>query len=449
VNGLAPFLSARGLKARMLDGIRVWGERAARAGALDATMGVITAPASLLGGEGSVHEIASLPRIREAFGAWEPREVFPYTPVAGTAGFRDAWRRWIGMKAAGDFSRPGPLEGRLTRPIATAGVSGALAAVGHLVLDPGDPVLVPDRRWDGYDTTFGMVNGASLRPVRLFDEAGWDLGAWRDALLGVARERGRAVCVVNFPHNPTGYAPSEAESEAFAGLAAETAEATGAAVVILCDDAYEGYVYANRPRASLFYRLVDRHPRLLPIKCDGVTKELLFWGGRLGAATTAFHRDWSDAERAAAEAEWESRLSAIVRGMISSASTRVQTLVARLLADPAALVAARGPLVRSLAERHAAMTRALETDEARGAFRPDPFHGGLFALLNLVRGDAPSAARILLAEPKIGVVPFGGSGQDLNALRVTYATVPLDRIDGLVAEAAKAARASEISPEQT
>jgi DNA-binding transcriptional MocR family regulator len=135
--------------------------------------------------------------------------------------------------------------------------------------------------------------------------------------------------------------------------------------------------------------------------------------------------------------------------MISSASTPVQTLVARLLADPAALVAARGPLVRSLAERHAAMTRALETDEARGAFRPDPFHGGLFALLNLVRGDAPSAARILLAEPKIGVVPFGGSGQDLNALRVTYATVPLDRIDGLVAEAAKAARASEISPEQT
>jgi aspartate/methionine/tyrosine aminotransferase len=430
----------------MPEGIRVWGERAARAGALDATMGVITAPASLLGGEGGAHGIASLPRIREAFGAWEPREVFPYAPVAGTAGFRDGWRRWIGMKAAGDFARPGPLEDRLTRPVATAGVTGALAAVGHLVLDPGDPVLVPDRRWDGYDTTFGMVSGASVRSVRLLDGTGWDLGAWRDALLEVARERGRAVCVVNFPHNPTGYAPSEDEAEAFARLAAEAAEETGAAVVVVCDDAYEGYVYADRPRASLFYRLVDRHPRLLPVKCDGVTKELLFWGGRLGAATTAFHRDWPAAERAEAEAEWESRLTALVRGMISSASTPVQTLVARVLADPSALVAAREPIVRSLAERHAAMARALETDVAREAFRPDPFHGGLFALLNLVRGDAPEAARILLAEPKVGVVPFGGSGQDLNALRVTYATVPMDRIDGLVAEAAKAARASGSSP---
>ena len=58
------------------------------------------------------------------------------------------------------------------------------------------------------------------------------------------------------------------------------------------------------------------------------------------------------------------------------------------------------------------------------------------------RGDAPEAARILLSGPKIGVVPFGGSGQDLNALRVTYATVPIDRIEGLVREAAEAARAS-------
>jgi aspartate/methionine/tyrosine aminotransferase len=412
-------------------------------------MGVITAPPSLLGGEGEAYGIASLPPIREAFSAWEPIEVFPYAPVAGTRGFREGWRRWIGMKAAGDFSRPGPLEGRLTWPVATAGVSGALAAVGHLVLDPGDPVLVPDRRWDGYDTTFGTVSGARVVSVPLLDGTGWDLGAWREALIGAASERGRAVCVVNFPHNPTGYAPSEEEAESFARLAAEVPEETGGAVVVVCDDAYEGYVYTDRPRWSIFYRLVDRHPRLLPIKCDGVTKELLFWGGRLGAATTAFHGDWSEEERTAAEAAWESKLSAVVRGMISSASTPVQTLIGRLLADPAALVEARAPLVRSLTERHHAFTRALETASAREAFRADPFHGGLFALLNLTRGDAVEAARILLSGPKIGVVPFGGSGRDLNALRVTYATVPIDRIEGLVAEAATAARASGASPSAT
>ena len=48
------FLGDRGRAARMPEGIRVWGERAARAGALDATMGVITAPRELLGGESEI-----------------------------------------------------------------------------------------------------------------------------------------------------------------------------------------------------------------------------------------------------------------------------------------------------------------------------------------------------------------------------------------------------------
>jgi aspartate/methionine/tyrosine aminotransferase len=128
--------------------------------------------------------------------------------------------------------------------------------------------------------------------------------------------------------------------------------------------------------------------------------------------------------------------------MISSASTPVQTLVARLLQDPAGLIAAREPLVASLVERYGAITRALESDAAREAFRPDPFHGGLFALLNLTGGDAVEAARNLLSGPKIGVVPFGGPGRDLNALRVTYATVPTDRIEGLIVAAAEAVLAS-------
>src|SRR5688572_23589685 len=149
----------------MPEGIRVWGEKAARAGALDATMGVITAPQA--SGE---HGIAYLPAVREAFAAWEPLEVFPYAPVAGTRAFREGWRRWIGGKSlGGDFTRPAPLVERLTLPVATTGVSGALCALGLLALDPGDAILVPDRRWDGYDTTFGAVCGARVVPTPVFD----------------------------------------------------------------------------------------------------------------------------------------------------------------------------------------------------------------------------------------------------------------------------------------
>ncbi len=427
---LDPFLAPRGRAVRMPEGIRVWGERAARAGGLDATMGVITAPHALLGAEGTGDAIAGLPGVRAAFAQWDPVDVLPYAPVAGTRAFRQAWRGWIERKREG----PTSLGDRLTLPVATSGVTGALCAFGLLALEPGQPVLVPDRRWDGYDTTFRTVAGARIQPVRLLDGASWALRAWESALETAARESGRAVCVANFPHNPTGYVPTAAEADAFAGLAADVAERTGGTVVVLCDDAYEGFVYTDRPRGSIFYRLVERHPRLLPVKCDGITKELLFWGGRLGAVSTALPDAWGD-DRAAAQAVLENKLSAVVRGMISSASTPVQTLVARLLADPDQVVAARAPIVRSLGQRREAMAAALRSSAAEEAFQPDPFHGGLFALLNLRRGDAVEVAQALLAR-KIGVVPFRDPEAGLNAVRVTYATLPLERIAEVVEAAA-------------
>lgn len=422
----------------MPEGIRVWGERAARAGGLDATLGVVADVPPGADAESASWEIARLPAIREAYRAWDPSRVFPYAPVAGVPGFRDGWRRWIAGKAAGgDFAGPDAWSERLTRPVATCGVSGALAAVGHLVLDPGDTVLVPAPRWDGYDTTLGTVVGARLESVRLLDGGRWDVGAWTAAMGRAAATAARVVVILNFPHNPTGFVPADGEYDAFAEAVIEIAERTGRAVVVVCDDAYEGFVWAGeRPRWSIFYRLVDRHPDVLPVKCDGITKELLFWGGRLGAATAAFPAEWSAGERAAAAMRWESAMSAVVRGMVSSASTPVQTLVGRLLEDPGALAASRRPILDSLAGRHAAVRAALETDAVRAVLRPDPFHGGLFAFLHLRRGSAVAAAERLL-ERRIGVVPFEDPSRDLNALRVTYATVPLPGIPGLVASAAE------------
>ncbi len=435
---LDPFLSERGHAVRMPPGIRVWGERAAKAGGLDATMGVVTAPAGMLDPAAGADSIAYLPAIRAAFAGWTPAEVFPYAPVAGLPAFRQGWRRWIAGKAAGSFEPESAAEeDRLTSPVATAGVTGGLCATALLVLDPGDPVLVPAHRWDGYDTTFGSVAGARLEGVPLLSGGAWDVAGWARAMEARAAAGQRVVCVLNFPHNPTGYVPTADEAEAFAAAAAAVAEASGRPVVVICDDAYEGYVYTDRPAGSVFYRLIDRHPRLLPVKCDGITKELLFWGGRLGAVTAALPRSGDPAERAAAAAEWEAKLSAVVRGMISSASTAVQSLVARVLADPEALLAAREPILRLLAERRVAMAAALETDAARKAFQADPFHGGLFALLHLRRGDAVAVAEGLLEERRIGVVPFRDPEGGLNALRITYATLPTERIADVVDQAAE------------
>jgi hypothetical protein len=121
---LDQFLGERGRAARMPEGIRVWGEKAARAGALDATMGVITAPRALLeSGADGVYGIAYLREVREAFAAWDQLEVFPYAPVAGVRAFREGWRRWIGGKAA-----------------------GYIAAQTLTPYPPGIPILIPGER---------------------------------------------------------------------------------------------------------------------------------------------------------------------------------------------------------------------------------------------------------------------------------------------------------------
>lgn len=422
----------------MPEGIRIWGERAAAAGGLDATLGVITMPVDTIG-SGEAEAIACLPAIREAFADWAVSEVFPYAPVAGVSAFRDRWREWILAKGSEGSAGPGAAEAS-TRPVATVGVTGGLAAVSLLLLEPGDEVLVPDPRWDGYDTTLAGVAGASLVPVSLLREGALDVAAWERALHSAARRMERVVCVLNFPHNPTGYVPTREEVAALVAAATGAAERTGRPVVVICDDAYEGFVHdAGRERASIFFHLLGRHPRVLPVKLDGITKELLFWGGRLGAVTTAFPPEWGAGAREAAARVWENKLSSVVRGMVSSASTAVQTLIARLLEDPVALRAARAPALELLGERYRAMREALETPSAREAFRAEPFHGGLFALLNLNRGDAVRVATALVENRGIGVVPFRDRERGSNALRITYATLPAGRIGAVVEAAAEEA----------
>ena len=53
-------------------------------------------------------------------------------------------------------------------------------------------------------------------------------------------------------------------------------------VVVYCDDAYHGLVFEpSATTKSLFFELIDRSPNLIPLKCDGATKELSFFGGRV------------------------------------------------------------------------------------------------------------------------------------------------------------------------
>ena len=128
--------------------------------------------------------------------------------------------------------------------------------------------------------------------------------------------------LLNFPNNPTGYTPTEAEAKALTAEIRKAAEA-GNQIVVVLDDAYFGLVYEEGiAQESLFGSLVDLHPNVLGVKLDGATKEDYVWGFRVGFITFGFK-----GANAAQLKALENKAAGVVRGNISNAPCVSQSML--------------------------------------------------------------------------------------------------------------------------
>ena len=107
--------------------------------------------------------------------------------------------------------------------------------------------------------------------------------AFRETL---AKQTEKAIVLLNFPNNPTGFTPSVKEAEAIVQVLKDAAEG-GLKLVVVLDDAYFGLFYEDSIKESLFGLLADSHENILPVKIDGATKENYVWGLRVGFITYA------------------------------------------------------------------------------------------------------------------------------------------------------------------
>jgi aspartate/methionine/tyrosine aminotransferase len=189
-------------------------------------------------------------------------------------------------------------------------------------------------------------------------------------------------------------------------------------LVVYCDDAYHGLVFeATAATTSIFYDLLDRSPNLIPLKCDGITKELSFFGGRVGFLTFGVPQD--------AAAILVEKGIGLARARIGSATTLSQHLAEIELAD----ARHEGEFERLrliLAERYAALKAALAAPSRH--WRVLPFNSGCFCLLELRPGlDAETVRERLIREESVGVVSQGG-----RYLRIAYCSIDLDMVVPLV-----------------
>ncbi len=126
-----------------------------------------------------------------------------------------------------------------------------------MFVDNGDHVILPDMLWGNYNLTFGTCNGGIVKKHPTFTVAGgYDVDAFKAELKNTADEKGKAVVLLNFPNNPSGYTPTVAEGDAIVAAILEVAD-SGCNIVAVTDDAYFGLFYEDTLKESLFGKLAN------------------------------------------------------------------------------------------------------------------------------------------------------------------------------------------------
>ncbi len=376
---------------------------------IDATIGIAT--------NGGVP--LSLSSIRSRLSALPPGAVFPYAPTAGIPALREAWKRETLKK------NPSLSGKEFSLPVVATGLTHAIAIVLELFVDPGDAVIVPDLYWDNYDLIAEDRLGAEVLRFPLFEARGrFNADGFAERL----RERrgGKAVVLLNFPNNPTGYALRSEEAALVVDIIKREAEA-GTRIVAICDDAYFGLFYETGLKTeSLFADLADLHSNVLAVKADAATKEELVWGFRVGflsSGSLGLQPEHYDA--------LIKKTMGSIRSSISCSGTPTQQLVLAALEDAGrtdekeairAILEARYRRVRELVAR---MT---------GPLSPLPFNSGYFMTFSVPDGNAEKL-RLTLLSRGIGTIAIRP-----DCLRVAYSSVDIERLEELFAALDEASR---------
>lgn len=336
-----------------------------------------------------------------------------YAPVQGPAAIREAWRRRQ-LRLAGDSVGP------LSLPVVTHGLTHSIQLLAGLFAAPDLDVVVPTPAWENYELIFQLAGGARFRTFPFFD------ARERFNLEGLARTLdavpGKALVLLNFPNNPTGYVPTLDEQRAIAVLLSERQ----GPILAVADDAYQGYVYdGTRESRSIYWELarVADPERMVPFKVDGATKELVFFSSRVGFLSTNVS--------GAAEAALENKLKCLIRGTVGCAAGPSLALIQAMLDHPD--LDAQFEARRRVLAARAAVLRAELLALDSPALHPYPFHGAFFSLVGVDR-DPEALRRKLITEFSTGVISFPDEG----AIRLAFCSLEAEAIPELVARVVRA-----------
>jgi len=406
---VAGMLSALGRRLYFPKGILSQSAEAKeKAHRFNATIGIATE-----GGE-AMH----LGSVRKQLPEIPPDDAFTYAPAPGRPQLRARWREKM-------LEENPSLRGKsFGLPIVTSALTHGLALVGDLFVDEDDVLLLPDKLWGNYRLTYEVRLGAKIATFPFYKGSGFDTEAFAEALERESRGREKLIVLLNFPNNPTGYMPSEAEGEAMTAALVAQAE-RGTKLVVVTDDAYFGLFYhlgGESMTESLFGRLVGRHPNLLAVKLDGATKELFVWGLRCGFITFGPGRPDTAEEVVAA---LDAKVRGAIRGGISNSPQLSQTLVERALAS-SSIAEERKQKCEVLRARASKVFDVAGAPRFRESWDVYPFNSGYFMCLAVKGVDAEKLRVHLLDAHGAGLIATSATD-----IRVAFSCLELDEIEPL------------------
>lgn len=352
-----------------------------------------------------------LQTIQDRLSSFAPKDLYPYAPPAGKPELRELWRSKMIEE------NPSLRDKSFSQPIATNALTHGLSIVADLFADEHDAIIYPEKNWENYELTFGIRRKAKIVNYPLYNaERRFNAEGLKSAILA-QRESGKAIVVLNFPNNPTGYTPGLEEGRQIVEAIRAGAEA-GINIVAVTDDAYFSLFFEDSLQESLFGSLSGLHDRVLAVKVDGATKEEYVWGFRVGFIS------YGSANEAVLNV-LEQKTLGIIRATISSGPHPSQTFVLEALRSPdfAKQKAEKAAIMRGRANRTKEVLNSGKFDEAWDYY---PFNSGYFMCLNLKTVDAETLRCHLLDQYGVGTIALGKSD-----LRIAFSCIEEEDIEEL------------------
>ena len=294
--------------------------------------------------------------------------------------------------------------------------------VGDVFVEPGDVLLLHDKYWGNYRLTFSVMRKAKVATYATYtDQGGFNVAAMKAAILEQGKRSGKVILLLNFPNNPTGYAPTVIEAQAIAAALKSCAE-SGIRLVVIHDDAYFGLFYEEGVRTeSLFGLTANLHEKILAIKLCGATKEEYVWGFRTGFITYGT----LSSKSAELYGALEKKTLGSIRGNISNSPHPSQSLVLKALQSPE-FRTEKEQKFRIMKARANQVKEVLNSGKYDTVWTYYPFNSGYFMCLKLKTVDAEKLRVHLLDRYGVGTISAGEKD-----LRVAFSCIETENIQEL------------------